>query len=99
MSLTLRIAQFWDAAADSFDEEADHGLRDQRVRGMGRAADFLALTSSTKVVGGAMPGGAKPIPRPAATKLGTSLESATSRATSRARPARLNAASTMVRLP
>jgi SAM-dependent methyltransferase len=32
MSLTPRIARFWDAAADSFDEEADHGLRDPRVR-------------------------------------------------------------------
>ncbi|MGP3965800.1 class I SAM-dependent methyltransferase [Nonomuraea sp. 3N208] len=26
------IAAYWDAAADSFDEEADHGLRDSRVR-------------------------------------------------------------------
>jgi SAM-dependent methyltransferase len=31
MSITPRIAEFWDAAADSFDEEADHGLRDPRV--------------------------------------------------------------------
>jgi SAM-dependent methyltransferase len=27
----MSIAEFWDAAADSFDEEADHGLRDPRV--------------------------------------------------------------------
>ncbi|MGS2641296.1 methyltransferase domain-containing protein [Streptosporangium sp. LJ11] len=26
------IASFWDAVAASFDEEADHGLRDPRVR-------------------------------------------------------------------
>ncbi|MFJ2031808.1 class I SAM-dependent methyltransferase [Streptosporangium sp. NPDC087985] len=26
------ISSFWDAAADSFDEEADHGLRDPHVR-------------------------------------------------------------------
>jgi len=32
MAITPRIAAFWDAAADSFDEEADHGLRDPRVR-------------------------------------------------------------------
>lgn len=28
----MSIAHFWDAAAESFDEEADHGLRDPRVR-------------------------------------------------------------------
>lgn len=32
MSITPSIAAFWDAAADSFDEEADHGLRAPRVR-------------------------------------------------------------------
>ncbi|MBP2704319.1 methyltransferase domain-containing protein [Microbispora sp. RL4-1S] len=26
------IAAFWDAAADTFDDEADHGLRDPRIR-------------------------------------------------------------------
>jgi SAM-dependent methyltransferase len=28
----MSIADFWDGAADSFDEQADHGLRDPRVR-------------------------------------------------------------------
>jgi SAM-dependent methyltransferase len=32
MSTTASIAAFWDAAADSFDNEADHGLRDPQVR-------------------------------------------------------------------
>lgn len=32
MSLNPTIAKFWDAAADSFDDEADHGLRIPRVR-------------------------------------------------------------------
>jgi SAM-dependent methyltransferase len=32
MSITPSIAAFWDAAADSFDEQADHGLRDPQVR-------------------------------------------------------------------
>jgi SAM-dependent methyltransferase len=32
MSLTPSIAAYWDAAADSFDEEADHGLRAPEVR-------------------------------------------------------------------
>jgi SAM-dependent methyltransferase len=32
MPTTSSIAAFWDAAADSFDTEADHGLRDPRVR-------------------------------------------------------------------
>jgi ubiquinone/menaquinone biosynthesis C-methylase UbiE len=43
MSLTPRIAEFWDAAADSFDEQADHGLRDPRVRDAwaGRLASWL----------------------------------------------------------
>ncbi|HEX6352367.1 class I SAM-dependent methyltransferase [Actinophytocola sp.] len=31
MSITPRIAEFWDEAADSFDKEADHGLRDAQV--------------------------------------------------------------------
>lgn len=31
MSISRRITEFWDAAADSFDEQADHGLRDPRV--------------------------------------------------------------------
>jgi SAM-dependent methyltransferase len=31
MSTTPRIAEFWDEAAGSFDEEADHGLRDARI--------------------------------------------------------------------
>jgi ubiquinone/menaquinone biosynthesis C-methylase UbiE len=31
VSITPRIAEFWDAAADSFDEQPDHGLRDTRV--------------------------------------------------------------------
>ncbi|WP_188193271.1 class I SAM-dependent methyltransferase [Nonomuraea sp. SYSU D8015] len=36
-------AAFWDAAADTFDEEADHGLRDPRVRAAwaGRLAAWL----------------------------------------------------------
>lgn len=32
MASTPRIVEFWDAAAGSFDEHADHGLRDPRVR-------------------------------------------------------------------
>jgi SAM-dependent methyltransferase len=32
MSITARVAAFWDSAAASFDEEADHGLRDPLVR-------------------------------------------------------------------
>jgi SAM-dependent methyltransferase len=32
MSITPSIAAFWDAAAGSFDEAADHGLHDPRVR-------------------------------------------------------------------
>ncbi|MCW2932775.1 MAG: putative SAM-dependent methyltransferase [Actinomycetia bacterium] len=32
MSITPSIAAFWDAAAGSFDEVADHGLHDPRVR-------------------------------------------------------------------
>ena len=32
MSATSSIAAFWDAAADSFDEQPDHGLHDPRVR-------------------------------------------------------------------
>jgi hypothetical protein len=31
------ITAFWDAAAESFDEEADHGLRDPKVRERPRA--------------------------------------------------------------
>ncbi|MFI7701168.1 class I SAM-dependent methyltransferase [Nonomuraea sp. NPDC049480] len=38
-----KSAAFWDAAADSFDEEADHGLRDPGVRAAwaGRLAAWL----------------------------------------------------------
>ncbi|MGH3387517.1 MAG: class I SAM-dependent methyltransferase [Actinomadura sp.] len=32
MSITPAIAAFWDAVADSFDEHADHGLRDPNIR-------------------------------------------------------------------
>jgi SAM-dependent methyltransferase len=32
MSIVPSIAAFWDAAADSFDEHADHGLRDPHIR-------------------------------------------------------------------
>jgi len=32
MSTTSSIAAFWDAAADSFDEEADHGLREPHIK-------------------------------------------------------------------
>jgi ubiquinone/menaquinone biosynthesis C-methylase UbiE len=32
MSTPSSIAAFWDAAADSFDEEADHGLREPHVK-------------------------------------------------------------------
>jgi SAM-dependent methyltransferase len=32
MSITSRVAAFWDSAAASFDQEADHGLRDPLVR-------------------------------------------------------------------
>jgi SAM-dependent methyltransferase len=32
MSITPSIAAFWDAAADSFDEHADHGLHDPHIR-------------------------------------------------------------------
>lgn len=32
MSLTPSIAAFWDSAADSFDDDPDHGLRDPRVK-------------------------------------------------------------------
>src|SRR5437763_5170049 len=32
MSLLERIAGYWDRAADSFDAEPDHGLRDAAVR-------------------------------------------------------------------
>src|SRR5262245_15721205 len=39
----MSIVEFWDAAADSFDEEADHGLRDRHVRDAwaGRLAAWL----------------------------------------------------------
>ncbi|MEW9550785.1 class I SAM-dependent methyltransferase [Nonomuraea sp. NPDC050783] len=42
-SVTRAVAAYWDAAADTFDEEADHGLRDPRVRAAwaGRLAAWL----------------------------------------------------------
>jgi SAM-dependent methyltransferase len=46
MSITPSIAAFWDAAADSFDEHADHGLHDPHIRDAwaARLASWLPTT-------------------------------------------------------